>query len=131
MLVSINLWVSRIIFMWGQRAIVSNIRVYCSLTLFSRSRNYGVDLMNSHSKNNSVVEKKNSVSGKRLARLFVTYWALAFMIVVMGLYPIAELVTLNLAFILFVAITVVAAVVTLIHVRKGKNTNIDELAKKM
>ncbi len=123
MLVSINLWVSRIIF--------SNIRVYCSLTLFSRSRNYGVDLMNSHSKNNSVVEKKNSVSGKRLARLFVTYWALAFMIVVMGLYPIAELVTLNLAFILFVAITVVAAVVTLIHVRKGKNTNIDELAKKM
>ena len=123
MLVSINLWVSRIIF--------SNIRVYCSLTLFSRSRNYGVDLMSSHSKNNSVVEKKNSVSGKRLARLFVTYWALAFMIVVMGLYPIAELVTLNLAFILFVAITVVAAVATLIHVRKGKNTNIDELAKKM
>ena len=126
MLVSINLWVSRIIFI-----IFSNIRVYCSLTLFSRSRNYGVDLMNSHSKNNSVVEKKNSVSGKRLARLFVTYWALAFMIVVMGLYPIAELVTLNLAYILFVAITVVAAVATLIHVRKGKNTNIDELAKKM
>lgn len=123
MLVSINLWVSRIIF--------SNIRVYCSLTLFSRSRNYGVDLMNSHSKNNSVVEKKNSVSGKRLARLFVTYWALAFMIVVMGLYPIAELVTLNLAFILFVAITVVAAVATLIHVRKGKNSSVDELAKKM
>ena len=87
--------------------------------------------MNSHSKNNNVVEKKNSVSGKRLARLFVTYWALAFMIVVMGLYPIAELVTLNLAFILFVAITVVAAVATWIHVRKGKNTNIDELAKKM
>ena len=123
MLVSINLWVSRIIF--------SNIRVYCSLTLFSRSRNYGVDLMNSHSKNNSVVEKKNSVSGKRLARLFVTYWALAFMIVVMSFYAIAELVTLNLAYILFVAITVVAAVATLIHVRKGKNTNIDELAKKM
>ena len=115
----------------GQRAIVSNIRVYCSLTLFSRSRNYGVDLMSSRSKNNSVVEKKSSVSGKRVARLFVTYWALAFMIVVMGLYPIAELVTLNLAFILFVAITVVAAVATLIHVRKGKSTSIDELAKKM
>ena len=87
--------------------------------------------MSSHSKNNRVVEKKSSVSGTRVARLYVTYWALAFMIVVMGFYPIAELVTLNLAFILFVAITMVAAVATLIHVRKGKNTNIDELAKKM
>ncbi len=96
-----------------------------------RSRNYGVDLMSSGSKNNSVVEKKSGVSGKRVARLFVTYWALAFMIVVMSFYAIAELVTLNLAYILFVAITVVAAVATLIHVRKGKNTSIDEIAKKM
>ena len=94
-------------------------------------KNYGVDLMSSHSKNNSVVEKKNSVSGTRIARLYVTYWALAFMIVVMGFYPIAELVTLNLAFILFAAVTVVAAVATLIHVRKGKSSSVDELAKKM
>lgn len=87
--------------------------------------------MSSRSKNNSVVEKKSSVSGTRVARLYVTYWALAFMIVVMGFYPIAELVTLNLAYILFVAVTVVAAVATLIHVRKGKNSSVDELAKKI
>ena len=87
--------------------------------------------MGSRNKNNSAVEKKSSVSGKRIARLFVTYWALAFMIVVMSFYAIAELVTLNLAFILFVAITVVAVIATLVHVRKGNNTSIDELAKKM
>ena len=53
------------------------------------------------------------------------------MIVVMGLYPIAEVLTLNLAFILFAAITVIAAIATLIHIRKGKSSNIDEIAKKM
>lgn len=87
--------------------------------------------MSRRSKNNGEAEAKGGVSGKQLARLFVTYWAIAFMVVVLSFYAIADLVTVNLAYILLAATIVVAAVATLIHVRKGKKSSIDEIAKRM
>ena len=87
--------------------------------------------MSKHSKNNSVDKAKGGVTGKRVARLFVTYWAIAFMVVVMSFYAIADLVTVKLAYTLFAATIVVAAVATLFHVRKGKKNSIDEIAKRM
>jgi len=87
--------------------------------------------MNKHSKNNGADEAKSGVTGKRVARLFVSYWAIVFMVVVMSFYTIADLVTVKLAYILFAATIVVAAVATLIHVRKGKKNSIDEIAKRM
>ena len=87
--------------------------------------------MSKQSKNNDAVEAKGGVSGKRVARLFITYWAISFMVVVMSFYAIADLVTLKLAYILLAATIVVAAVATLVHVRKGKKNSIDEIAKRM
>jgi hypothetical protein len=87
--------------------------------------------MSRRNNNNGAAEAKGGVTGKRVARLFVTYWAIAFMVVVMSFYAIADLVTLKLAYILFTATIVVATVATLIHVRKGKKNSIDEIAKRM
>lgn len=71
--------------------------------------------MNSRrNKDSGEAEVKGAVSGKRVARLFVTYWAIAFMVVVLSFYAIADLVTVKVAYILL------AAVATLIHIRKGK-----------
>jgi hypothetical protein len=88
--------------------------------------------MNSRSnKDSGEAKAKGGVSGKRVARLFVTYWAIAFMVVVLSFYAIADLVTLKLAYILFAATIVVAAVATLIHIRNGKKDGVDELVKRM
>ena len=87
--------------------------------------------MSTRNKNKGEAQAKGGVTGKHLARLFVTYWAIAFIVVVMSFYAIADLVTLRLAYILFVATIVIAAVATLIHVRKGKKNSIDEIAKRM
>ena len=88
--------------------------------------------MNSRrNKDSGESEAKGGVSGKRVARLFVTYWAIAFMFVVLSFYAIADLVTLKLAYILLATTIVVAAVATWIHIRKGKKDGVDELVKRM
>ncbi len=76
-------------------------------------------------------EAKGGVSGKYVVRLFITYWAVAFMIVVLSFFAIADLVTLKLAYILLAGTIVVAAVATFIHIRKGKKNNVDEIVDRM
>ena len=80
---------------------------------------------------NEISNKDSGVSGKRIARLFVTYWAIAFMIVVLSFFAIADLVTLKLAYILLAITIVVAAVATFVHILKGKKDSVDEIARKM
>ncbi len=71
------------------------------------------------------------MSGNRVVRLFVTYWAIAFGIVVLSLYGIADLLTVNVAYALLAATIVVAAVATWVHIRKGKKNSIDEIANRL
>ena len=89
--------------------------------------------MSKHNNDTGRSKVKSSTSGKRKAKLFVTYWAIAFMIVVMSFYAIAGLglVSYRLASILFASTVVFAAVATFVHIRKGNKSNIDDIAKKL
>jgi hypothetical protein len=96
------------------------------------SKNNGAGLMYRQSNQDSGMgQAKGGVSWKRVARLFITYWAIAFMIVVLSFFAIAELVTLKLAYILLGITIVVAAVATFVHIRQGKKDHVDEVAKKI
>lgn len=87
--------------------------------------------MNKHATSNGRSKVNSGSSGKRVMKLFITYWAVAFMVVVMSFYAIAELVTLKLAYILLAATVVFAAVATFVHIRKGKKSGIDQVSQKL
>jgi hypothetical protein len=77
------------------------------------------------------MSKKRHFSGKQKFTLFLTYWAGAAAVVALAVFYVEFLMRPTALVLLGIGTLVFALVSTIVHVRQGKHTAIDDIAKRM
>jgi hypothetical protein len=77
------------------------------------------------------MSKKVHYSGKRKAMLFLTYWAGAAAIAALAVFYVEFLMRPTALIIIGIGTLIFALVSTIVHVKQGKHTAIDDIAKRL